>query len=118
MEYLGLFVHEGRQVDGGEVADCALICVGVLHDFRAQITRLNGAQVLLVGLRVACILVQHVRSASLNLKRKRVISATNKNEAPRMHANASSTHLGVQDGHPELLGIHYLARSFLALVPD
>ncbi|GIX65122.1 signal peptide containing protein [Babesia caballi] len=53
--------------DGGEVADGHLLRRRVLHDFAAQVGGLDGAQVLLVGLGVARVLVQHEGGASLDL---------------------------------------------------
>eukprot|EP00754_Rhynchopus_humris_P001505 Rhum_TRINITY_DN10876_c0_g1::Rhum_TRINITY_DN10876_c0_g1_i1::g.40448::m.40448 len=56
--------------DRGEVADGHLVLVRVLHDLRAQVAALDRAQVLLVGLRVARVLVQQVRRARLDLRLK------------------------------------------------
>ena len=53
--------------NGGQVADSRLFRTGVLNDLSAQVAALDGAQVLLVGLAVAAVLVQHVWVASLNL---------------------------------------------------
>lgn len=67
-----------------------LVFAGVLHDFRAQVAALDGAQVLLVALAVAGVFVQHVRRAGLRL--------------------------GLDDGVPELLGLHHPADTALLLV--
>ena len=53
--------------DGRQVADGHLVLGGVLDDLRAEVGAADGAEVLLVGLAVGCILVQHVRYAGLNL---------------------------------------------------
>jgi hypothetical protein len=45
-----------------------LIWSAVLDDFGAKVRTLDGSQVLLVGLAVAGVLVQHVRSAGLDLR--------------------------------------------------
>ena len=45
-----------------------LIWSAVLYDFRAEIRALDGSEVLLVGLAVARVLVQHVGSAGLDLR--------------------------------------------------
>jgi len=59
--------HEAGQGQGGQVADGRLLRRGELHDLRAQVAALDSAQVLLVGLAVAGVLVQHVGVASLHL---------------------------------------------------
>ena len=53
--------------NGGQVADSRLFRAGVLDDLCAQVAAFDGAQILLVGLAVAAVLVQHVWVASLNL---------------------------------------------------
>jgi len=45
-----------------------LIWSAVLDDFGAKVRTLDGSQVLLVGLAVAGVLVQHVRSTGLDLR--------------------------------------------------
>ena len=60
-------LHKTRQGDRGQVAYRHLVGRGVLHDLRAQVGGANDAQVLLVALGVAGVLVQHVRSTGLNL---------------------------------------------------
>lgn len=70
--------HEARQRDGRQVAHRALLGRRVLQDLGAQVGALDGAQVLLVGLAVAGVLVQHVGVAGLDL--------------------------GLQDREPQLLG--------------
>lgn len=67
-----------------------LVFAGVLHDLRAQVAALDGAQVLLVALAVAGVFVQHVRRAGLRLR--------------------------LDDGVPELLGLHHPADTALPLV--
>lgn len=57
----------------------------------AQVAALDGAQVLLVALAVAVVLVQHVGVARLNL--------------------------GLKDSEPQLLGTNHLARTALLLIP-
>mmetsp|Transcript_39014 Transcript_39014/g.91260 ORF Transcript_39014/g.91260 Transcript_39014/m.91260 type:complete len:642 (+) Transcript_39014:465-2390(+) len=59
---------KARQRDGREVAHGNLVRRGVLDDLRAQVGRANGAQVLLVGLAVGRVLVQHVRRPRLDLR--------------------------------------------------
>ena len=59
--------HKARECNGSQVAHSCLLWGGVLQDLCAQVAAANGAQVLLVGLAVACVLVQHVGVASLNL---------------------------------------------------
>ena len=57
-----------RQSEGGEVAYRHFVWSGVLDDFRAEVGRTNGTEVLLVGLAVRSVLVEHVRCASLDLR--------------------------------------------------
>mmetsp|Transcript_5523 Transcript_5523/g.7783 ORF Transcript_5523/g.7783 Transcript_5523/m.7783 type:complete len:590 (-) Transcript_5523:355-2124(-) len=90
VEGLVRLVHEGRQIHRGQVADRHLLRGGELHDLRAQVGRADGAQVLLVGLAVAGVLVHHVGRAGLHLRR--------------------------QDGEPQLLRGHRAARLALPLV--
>mmetsp|Transcript_5519 Transcript_5519/g.9404 ORF Transcript_5519/g.9404 Transcript_5519/m.9404 type:complete len:237 (-) Transcript_5519:794-1504(-) len=79
VETLRLEVREAREGDGGQVADGDLVLGGVLHDLGAEVGTLDGAQVLLVRLAVAGVLVDHVGRAGLDL--------------------------GVDDGVPEHLGL-------------
>lgn len=58
-----------------------LILTGVLYNLCAQVTAFDGAQVLLVALAVAGILVEHVGCASLSLR--------------------------LNDGMPHLLSLHH-----------
>lgn len=44
-----------------------LVRVGVLHNFRAKVGGFDGAEVLLVALRVTGVLEEHVRCACFNL---------------------------------------------------
>ena len=53
--------------NGGQVADSRLLGACVLDDLSAQVAALDGAQVLLVGLAVAAVLVQHVWVTGLHL---------------------------------------------------
>ena len=50
-------VHEGREVYGSQVANGHLVRRGELHNLGTQVGRLDGAQVLLVGLAIASILL-------------------------------------------------------------
>ena len=61
VEGLGSLVHEHWQSDGGKVADSHFLVRGILQDLSAEVTGLDGAQVLLVALGIAVILVEHVR---------------------------------------------------------
>ena len=56
-----------EEVQGGEAADEALLLRGGEHDLRAEVRRLDGSQVLLIGFGVCRILVKHVRSSSFDL---------------------------------------------------
>ena len=59
-----------RKSNGGQIADSRLLWAGVLNDLRAEVAALDGPQVLLIGLAVAGVLVQHVRVACLHLPSK------------------------------------------------
>mmetsp|Transcript_23555 Transcript_23555/g.49046 ORF Transcript_23555/g.49046 Transcript_23555/m.49046 type:complete len:240 (-) Transcript_23555:705-1424(-) len=83
-------LNHAAEVDGGEVADGDLIGGGVLKDLRAEVGGLDGSEILLVGLVVAVVLVEHVRGSGLNLR--------------------------VEDGKPELLGLDGLPSLALLLV--
>mmetsp|Transcript_13701 Transcript_13701/g.29658 ORF Transcript_13701/g.29658 Transcript_13701/m.29658 type:complete len:291 (+) Transcript_13701:1024-1896(+) len=61
---------EARQGDGREVAYSDLFGRSELDDLGAQIGRTDGAEILLIGLAVGRILVQHVRRARLDLRVK------------------------------------------------
>lgn len=63
-----LFVHECREGKGGEVADCHLVWRGEFDDFSAQVAGFYGSKVLLVGLPVASVLVEHIWSSRLDLR--------------------------------------------------
>lgn len=67
-----------------------LIFAGVLHYFCAQVAAFDGPQVLLIAFPVARVFVQHVRRASLRLR--------------------------LDDGVPELLGLHHSADTALLLI--
>jgi len=67
-----------------------LILTGVLYNLCAQVTAFNGAQVLLVALAVAGILVEHVRCAGLCLR--------------------------LNDGMPHLLSLHHTLNFALFLI--
>jgi hypothetical protein len=45
-----------------------LVRRAVLDDLGAEIGALDGSQILLIGFSVACVLVEHVRSPSLDLR--------------------------------------------------
>ena len=57
-----------HKVDGPEVAHGNLVWRRVLDDLGAKVGRLDGAQVLLVGLAIARVLVKHIWSSGLNLR--------------------------------------------------
>src|SRR4051794_3614550 len=59
--------HEGEQGQVGQVADGDLVAARELDHLRAQVGAFNGAEVLLVRLAVARILVEHIRRAGLDL---------------------------------------------------
>jgi hypothetical protein len=59
--------YKVRQSDGSQVAHSDFIWRGVLDDFSAQITALDGSQVLLVRFMVAAVLVQHVWRSGFDL---------------------------------------------------
>ena len=63
----------------------------VLNDLRAQIATFDGAEVLMVALSVTRVFVEHVRSPGLCLR--------------------------LNDGVPELLGLHRLHAFLLLLIP-
>eukprot|EP00438_Fugacium_kawagutii_P014958 Skav234160 [mRNA] locus=scaffold572:66643:67359:- [translate_table: standard] len=67
LEVKNITLHKGRQGNGRKVADRNLIWGGVLNDLCAQIGAMDGAQVLLVGLPIAVVFVQHVGRARLHL---------------------------------------------------
>jgi hypothetical protein len=67
VEPFPLPIHEGWQGDGSEVAYGHLILGGVLYDFCAEVAGLDGTEMLLVGLAVACVFVEHVGRACFNL---------------------------------------------------
>mmetsp|Transcript_12173 Transcript_12173/g.26968 ORF Transcript_12173/g.26968 Transcript_12173/m.26968 type:complete len:510 (+) Transcript_12173:311-1840(+) len=85
-----LILDEGWQSDGSQITDSNLVRGGELNNLGAQIGTANGAQVLLVGLLVAGVLVEHVRSARL--------------------------HLALQDLEPQLLRRNSLPSAALSLV--
>mmetsp|Transcript_85769 Transcript_85769/g.191778 ORF Transcript_85769/g.191778 Transcript_85769/m.191778 type:complete len:753 (-) Transcript_85769:7-2265(-) len=60
--------REGREGDGGEIADGDLVRRGVLDDLGAEVGAVDGAEVLLVGLAIRSVLVEHVGRARLHLR--------------------------------------------------
>ena len=64
----GPVAHVLGQADGGEVAHGDFVRRGVLDDLGAQVAALDGSEVLLVGLLVARVLVEHVREPGLHLR--------------------------------------------------
>ena len=84
-------LDESIDSDGGEVADGDFIRAGVLDDLGAEVGTLDGAEILLIGLPVAGVLVQHVGGARLDL--------------------------ALNDRVPHLLGLDLLPRPTLLLVP-
>lgn len=68
-----------------------LVFAGVLYDLGAQITGFNGAQILLVALAVAGVLVKHIRRAGFRLR--------------------------LDDGVPHLLSLHHAFSPALLLIP-
>jgi hypothetical protein len=93
---VGLESLRGDQLgkrDTGQVANRRFIGSCVFHDFTAQIRRLDGSQVLLIGLAVGMVLEQHV--------------------------GGTRFHLCIKDGEPQLLsldGLTSLAFPFVTLV--
>mmetsp|Transcript_23742 Transcript_23742/g.65637 ORF Transcript_23742/g.65637 Transcript_23742/m.65637 type:complete len:218 (+) Transcript_23742:84-737(+) len=79
---LRVAVGKCRQGNGCKVADGDLVRRGVLDDLRAEVGAVDSAKVLLVGLAVGMVLVEHVGRACL--------------------------HLRLQDPEPELLRLHGL----------
>lgn len=75
-----------------EVSPSHLIFAGVFHYLRAQVAAFDGSQVLLVALPVAGVLVEHVWRARLCLR--------------------------LDDGVPQLLGLHNASSSALLLVSE
>lgn len=69
-----------------------LVFAGVLDYLCAQIAAFDGAQILLVALPIAGILIEHVRCARFSL--------------------------GLNDGIPQLLGLHHTLRPALLLVSE
>ena len=68
VERLGFKASELGQGNGGQVANSDFILGGVFKDLSAEVGALDAAEVLLVALAVASILVQHVWGASLDLR--------------------------------------------------
>lgn len=56
-----------RKSNGGQVADSRLLWTGVLDDLSAEVAAFYGTKVLLIGLAIASVLVQHVWVACLHL---------------------------------------------------
>ena len=78
------------QGNGSQVADRDFVRAGVFHNLGAEVAGLDGAQVLLVALAIASILVEHVRGPGFDL--------------------------GFQDGKPQVLGLDGFAGPFLFFV--
>ena len=78
------------KTDAGKVANGGFVFGCVLNNFGTEVGALDGSKVLLVGLAVAVILVEHVGGSSLNLC--------------------------VQDGEPQLLGLDGFASLTLTFV--
>ena len=68
VEHTVAHVDELGQGDGGQVADRHFVLGGVLHDLRAEVGGANGTEVLLVGLLVGSVLVQHVGRTGFDLR--------------------------------------------------
>ena len=64
---LSIVSNKLRQGQRCQVADSDLIWSSVLDNFRAEIARLDSAEIFLVRLPVGGILVQNIRRAGLNL---------------------------------------------------
>ena len=60
-------LHERRQTDAGQITHGRLVGGRNLHNFRAQVARLDDADVLLIRLAVYTVLVAHIGRPSLNL---------------------------------------------------
>ncbi len=82
--------NEHGETDTGKVANGGLVLGSVLNNLGTEVRRLDGTQVLLIGLAVAGVLVEHVRSSGLDL--------------------------GIQNGKPQLLRIDRFASLALGLV--
>ena len=67
MVELSFFRDELGEGDGSEVADGHLILRGVFDDFSTEVRGPDGTEVLLVGLAVGGVLVQHVGYTCLDL---------------------------------------------------
>jgi len=67
VDVVGLGQLEGRQTDARQVAHGHLLLVGLLDDFGTEVAALYHAQVLLVGLAVRVVLVEHLGGAGLDL---------------------------------------------------
>mmetsp|Transcript_76496 Transcript_76496/g.215220 ORF Transcript_76496/g.215220 Transcript_76496/m.215220 type:complete len:409 (-) Transcript_76496:344-1570(-) len=90
LEVVGAVVTDKSvQRDGGQVAHRDLVRRGVLDDLGAKVGTMDRAQVLLVGLAIGMVLVEHVRRAGL--------------------------HLRLQDSEPQLLRLHRLQALALRL---
>lgn len=68
VELLCVQVGKRGEADGGQVTNSDLVLGGVLYDLSAEIRAFDGAQVLLVRLTIASVLVHHVRSTSFDLR--------------------------------------------------
>lgn len=67
VEFTSVIVGELRQADGCQVANGNLILVSVLQDLSAEVGALDRTEVLLVGLVVAVVFVEHVGCTGLDL---------------------------------------------------
>lgn len=67
VEALSLRINEFGERNRGQIADSHFVLVRVLQNLCTKVGRLDGSDVLLVGLLVARILVKHVRIAGLYL---------------------------------------------------
>lgn len=81
-----------REAEFFYVASSHLIFACVFYDLCAQIAGFDGAQILLVALPVAGVLVEHVGCAGFSLR--------------------------LNDGIPQLLSLHHTFSPALLLVPD
>jgi hypothetical protein len=94
MEFLEVILltvdDKRRQSNTGKIAYSNLIRARVLDNFSAQVTALDGAEVLLVRLAIASVLVKHVWGSRFSLR--------------------------FQDGKPELLSLDGLAATSFTFI--
>lgn len=91
LEVIHSIFDERWEGDGGKVADGYLVWSRVFDNLGTEVRGFNGTEVLLVGLAVCSVFVEHERSARFDL--------------------------GLHDGEEELLGFDGLAALSLTLVP-